>query len=247
MFWPDIIEVRHFYETRLGQLVLRRLGESVTLLWPDMQRETIVGIGYSFPYLRLFNDAHMRNQLIAVTPTNMGVRHWPSVDDNKAIIAEEYALPLPNNSVNAALVVHALEFSDKADVLLQELWRVLVPGGRMCVVVPHRRSLWSCIETTPFGNGHPFTVKQIKSLLMDCCFVPLTIEPALFFPPVTSSRLHGALPLCDAVGKYMLRAVGGVLCVEAQKQLYAFSDGVPVSQKRRSVYVPVPEGVMPRV
>lgn len=246
MFWPDIIEVRHFYQTKLGQLVLDRLKTSILDIWPTLHNEVIVGIGYSFPYLRLYNEEAMDNQIIAITPTNMGVRHWPDSNSNKAIIAEEYEIPLPNNSVNAVLLMHALEYSEQAESMLQEIWRILVPGGRILTIVPHRRSLWSHMENTPLGHGHPFTATQAKSLLADSCFAIRKVKPALFFPPTSSNLMLKTIPIWEGMGQYVLQAVGGVLCIEAEKKIYAALGKTKKSRAKKSIYLPMPESATPR-
>jgi hypothetical protein len=43
--------------------------------------------------------------------------------------------------VDLALVVHGLELTDSPIEMLQEVWRVMAPQGRLILVVPNRRGL----------------------------------------------------------------------------------------------------------
>ena len=130
----------------------------------------MVGLGYTTPYLGLFRDEAER--CLAFMPAAQGVIKWPSARPALAALVEEYDLPLPDLSVDRLILVHALEMSDDAPSLLRELWRVLGPGGRLLLVIPNRRGLWARMDTTPFGQGRPYSRSQILHLLRETSFTP---------------------------------------------------------------------------
>ena len=47
-----------------------------------------------------------------------------------------------SNSAECMLSVHGLEHVEARHDYLREIWRVLMPQGRVIVVVPNRRGAW---------------------------------------------------------------------------------------------------------
>src|SRR5690349_7078200 len=58
---------------------------------------------------------------------------------------------LPDNSVEAIYTHHVFEHIEKFTELLQEIHRVVIPGGRVEVVVPH--------FSNPYGYSDPTHVR----------------------------------------------------------------------------------------
>ena len=125
----------------------------------------VLGIGYAIPYLEPWRAEAER--VFAFMPARQGVVHWPQSGLNDSALVEEADLPLPDASIDLALVVHGLELTDQLPDLLRELWRVLAPQGRALFVVPNRRGMWARFDSTPFGHGRPFSRGQFTDLLRD--------------------------------------------------------------------------------
>ncbi len=115
----------------------------------------VLGVGYATPYLGLFREEAER--CLALMPAPQGVVRWPSTRPALAALVEEDELPLTDSAVDRVLLVHALEMSADPAELLREAWRVLAAGGRLLAVVPNRRGLWARMDTTPFGQGRPYS------------------------------------------------------------------------------------------
>ena len=49
----DVHGAADFYGTARGAVTARLLRERLTLLWPDLARQSVLGIGFAAPYLRL--------------------------------------------------------------------------------------------------------------------------------------------------------------------------------------------------
>src|SRR5690242_9129998 len=170
-----------FYSTARGAVAARLLRGRLAALWPDPEGQSILGIGYAAPYLRLWREHAVR--CIALTPAQVGVARWPPGAPNLSCTAEEDSLPFPDLSFDRVLLVHGLEAAENARRLLREVWRVLKDDGRLLVVAPNRRGLWAHVETTPFGQGQPYSASQIGRLLAASMFHVEQRDTALYMPP----------------------------------------------------------------
>lgn len=237
----DVVDLRDFYATGLGQVARRMIRRRLRELWPHVRGETFLGLGYATPYLRAFRDEAER--VIAVMPAPQGVLHWPPEGPNVVALADEVELPLPDLSVDRVLLVHGLECTEQLRPMLREIWRVLSGRGRVLIVVPNRRGLWARREATPFGYGQPYTSGQLSRLLRDNLFTPLQTARALYLPPLHARLMLGSAPAWEQVGARWFQAFGGVVIVEAGKQLYA-ATAVPAKPRRR-VLVGLPKTARP--
>jgi SAM-dependent methyltransferase len=156
-------------------------------------------------------------------------------------LADETELPLPDRSVDRALLVHALESTEQVRATLREVWRVLADGGRLLVVTPNRRGIWARLERTPFGQGRPYTPSQLNRLLRDNMFTPMATASALFMPPFRWRFVLRSAPAWEQLGNRWFPTFAGVLLVEAAKQIYVGSAVRERAEKGRA-YVPVPNG-----
>jgi SAM-dependent methyltransferase len=146
--------------------------------------------------------------------------------------------------VDVALVVHGLEHAENPLDMLQEVWRVMAPQGRLILIVPNRRGLWAASESTPFGHGQPFSNGQISQLLRDAKFTITQWRSALYLPPFKSEALLQTARGFDVAGERLLNRFAGVTIVEAMKQVYAFSSGKRARRllpRFRPVLLPSPQ------
>jgi len=138
-------------------------------------------------------------------------------------------------------LVHAVEHTHQLEHLMREAWRVLTGSGKLLIVVPNRRGLWARFERTPFGHGHPYSRSQISRLLRDNQFTPGERTAALFAPPSNWRMLMASAPAWEKLGLRFFEGFGGVVMVEATKQIYATPKATPV--KLRRLYVSaIPSG-----
>jgi SAM-dependent methyltransferase len=226
----DVVDLRDFYEDRLGLIARRLVGERLKERWPSLAGERLLGVGYATPYLKRLGEGAER--IMAFMPATQGVVNWPREGPNAVALVAEDALPLPDHSIDRVLVVHALEAAVNDLDALREIWRVLAPGGRLLLVVPNRSGIWARSEATPFGFGRPFGRRQISRLLREAMLAPSWWAEALAVPPIRFRPLIGTGAAWERVGRALWPAFAGVLIVEATKQLY---EGVPARQPRRRV------------
>ena len=240
----DVVDLRDFYTSRLGQVARRMIRRRIRLIWPDLGGVRLLGLGYATPYLRLFRDEAERT--IAMMPSSQGVLPWPAEGPNAVALADEGELPLQDYSIDRVLLIHGLEYSEQVRPLLKEIWRVLAGGGRLLVVVPNRRGIWARIDGTPFGQGHPYTPTQLSRLLRESDFTPERAAAALFVPPTVSRMMLRSANAFERVGERWFTTFAGVSIIEATKQVYAKPALKRKEERRRQVYLPVPHGA-PRV
>jgi len=212
----NVLDIAEFYSGALGKstrdLIAARLAPEV-LPQPD---QLLVGLGYPLPYLSA--DA----RTVAFMMARSGVLRWPQVGKVRSALVDELDLPLGDNMVDVALLVHALEFAESAEDMLAEVWRVLSPQGKLLLVVPNRSGLWATSDASPFGRGQPFSRAQIGALLRQAQFSISRIEHALALPPWGGIGLAKEVEFASRLG---LGRFSGVIVIEAQKQVYSYSTG----------------------
>ncbi len=234
--WNDVVDLRDFYRTSLGQVAQRTLRSRIRAVWDDVSGLNVLGFGYATPYLLPFREEAQR--VIAAMPAQQGVLHWPSDGPGGVTLCDETEIPLPDVSIDRVLMVHGLECSEQLRPMLREVWRILADGGRLLVVVPNRRGIWARLDRTPFGHGYPYTPGQLSRLLRDTLFTPIRVEHALFVPPSRSRMVIASAPAWENVGVRWFPRFSGILMIEAGKEIYA-APPVPAGIRRRSRYADV--------
>ena len=237
--WTDVGNLQGFYSTRLGETAAHVIRGNIRDHWKDVRGKSILGLGYTTPYLTQFEDEAER--VLAFMPASQGVCHWPRGGPGKVALVDETMLPLPDYSVDRVLLVHGLESSEYLRDMLREIWRVLTSDGRLLIVTPNRRGIWARVDKTPFGWGHPFSRSQISQLLNDTLFVPISTNRSLYVPPSQRLTILQAASAWERMGKRFFPTFAGVLTVEAGKQLYVPGTPKKVPGLRRPSLVNAPQ------
>lgn len=217
----DVQDLKKFYyRTGLGRVAQRAIRDQVRDKWADTKGQTVVGFGFAAPLMRPFIGEARR--VIALMPGPQGVMHWPAGHDNMSVLTEETLWPLQTGQADRLVLMHGLETSENASALLDECFRVLGPGGRALFIVPNRSGMWARRDATPFGFGRPYTLSQLEVQLKRHSFTPESHRAALFSPPSQRKVWLKWANTFEATGrKVSSYLAGGVLIVEASKQVYA--------------------------
>jgi len=234
----DVLELREFYASRLGQAARGVIARKLTEAWGAAGALDVLGLGYATPYLEGFHGSARR--AVAAMPAGQGVEVWPAAGPVAACLADEMALPFPNALFDRILVIHALEEAESPLALMREVWRVLAPAGRVIVAAANRRGVWCNAESTPLGHGAPFTLGQLETLVRDAQLEPVARSRALFAPPLrwTAGWADGF----EQTGQRLWPAFAGLIMIEAVKQTFA----VKPRGKRAPVRVFVPGVLAPQ-
>jgi SAM-dependent methyltransferase len=204
------------------------MGRGIRGRWGDTAGLRLLVIGYASPYLGLFREEAER--CLAFMPAAQGVVKWPSARPTLTALVDADEFPLPDAAVDRVLLVHALELSSDAGTLLREAWRVLAAGGRLLVVVPNRRVVWARLDTTPFGQGRPYSRTQITQLLRETWFTPVGWTEALYVPPIPRGWFLRTAVAWERTGASISAPFAGVHIVEATKQVYR---AIPARREKR--------------
>lgn len=218
----------HFYASHRGRLAARLLGQRMTTFWPEGPRGHTLGLGYALPFLPLWDgvdapciSARLDTHVTREAPPWLG----------RDCIASGLQLPFDDLKFDRILLIHALEISEDKNSLLRQVWKILRDDGRLLLVVPNRAGLWAHADNSPFGQGTPFSRRQINRWLADACFRAERHEDALYIPPAGPCPTAGA-GMMECTGRTLFPRLGGVCMIEAVKDIYA---GVP---SRPAIVVP---------
>lgn len=214
----DVVDLRDFYETRLGLVATRLLRQRLREVWPDLTGMRVLGLGFATPFLGPWRGEAER--VMAAMPAGQGVLRWPLDGPILTTLTEETDLPFPDVAFDRILMVHSLDSAENVRPLMREAWRVLSPSGRLMVVVPNRRGLWARFERTPFGFGRPYSPGQLARLLRDCMFTPTRVMTALSVPPLRWRLVLSAAPALEKLSGAGFGAFAGVVVAEAEKRIY---------------------------
>lgn len=214
----DVIDLRQFYASPLGALARRSVLSAITARWESLSGLSVAGIGFATPYLDVLGQQAER--AIALMPGRQGITAWPPGGLSAAGLVDPFDLPLRDAVIDRLLVIHALEMSEDAHAMMDELWRVLTPGGHLIVVAPNRRGTWARRDSTPFGHGQPYSRQQLTALMRQSLFTPLHWTEALHIPPVSSAWMLKLAPAFERFGTLLSLPFAGVHIIEATKQLY---------------------------
>ncbi|HVC62749.1 MAG TPA: methyltransferase domain-containing protein [Acetobacteraceae bacterium] len=219
-----------FYGTTRGAVAARLLRERLLAMWPDLRNQSVLGIGFAAPYLRLWRPQLAR--CIAVTPAQMGATRWPLGEPCLSCTAEEDALPFADLSFDRVILVHGLEAAENARRLLRETWRVLKDDGRLLVVAPNRAGIWAYVEQTPFGHGQPYSFGQLGRLLAGSLYRVERRDTVLWVPPLGPRLVLRSAELFERAGRRLMPGMAGVIISEAVKDVYAAMPLKPVPRRR---------------
>jgi SAM-dependent methyltransferase len=218
-----------FYATPRGQVAAAILGRAIRQFWPDLRRCDLLGVGYPVPFLSWAKaespDGVACRCLAAVTTQHAPEDTAPL--QGSVCSAHGEHLPFPDLAFDRILLVHGVEPAGSPERLLREAWRLLRDDGRLLVVAANRTGLWAHVDSTPFGQGQPYSQGQVDRLLARAMFRPERHGRALFVPPTNWRVLLRTHAMWEHAGRTLLPQLAGALLTEAVKDAYA---AVPIAE-----------------
>lgn len=234
---PKIINLRQFYSSRLGRRVKKRLRQITLSHWPERDGEAIIGIGYAPPLLRALERTGGKPSVFAaLMPASQGAIYWPVHTDNRSVLADVLRPPFAPNTLHRVILLHAFEYQAHPGELLKVYWELMTPGGRMLLIVPNRRGWWSSHGRTPFAHGTPYSLAHLRELLEEAQFTLRDCSTALYAPPSAHPLLMKCWGGIEFLGSWLFPGMGGVLVVEAEKQIYAAIGEVARESRKQTAW-----------
>ena len=239
--------MQSWYASPQGELVSRLIGESIKPWLEVAAAPNTLGVGFTQPYLQRISSAE--NIVVGASPAEMGVTTWPVAGNNRIALIHPDSLPFADESFERVVVIHLLEGVESLKDTLRELWRVLVPGGRLLVVVPNRGGWWARNDASPLGWGRPFSPNQLRSQLEAGLFLTRQMTYGLFLPPFSSEWLLRRADAWEKIGQRWFSPLGGLILCEAEKVVYATTQitSDQNSYKRRSLIRPLANSALNRL
>lgn len=231
---PDVMRLIKFYRSPLGGISRRVVRDQVHALCGSVKGRRILGLGFATPYMRFaIEDAE---RVVSLMPARQGASVWPREGLSTTVLCDPMEMPLVDASIDLVIAVHSFEFAADAEELMRELWRVCAPDAQLVVVVPRRNGIWAARDNSPFGNGNPFSLRQLDHLLRDHSFKPEAHRYALNFLPSDMRFLLKMSSMFEGAGRLFGPAMSGALIVSARKQQFP----AIARRKRAERYVRVP-------
>ena len=141
------------------------------------------------------------------------------------VCASAEALPFREERFDLAIAVTSLCFVHSPDRALEEMHRVLRPGGRLVIGELNRFSLWALLRRikglftdTIYNQAHFWSRRELGRLLERKGFRLSAVRSLLYFPPIYS-RFLNHYRLFEAIIKRILPGTGALLVIKAERRL----------------------------
>src|SRR2546425_11823751 len=99
----DVVDLRDFYRSALGQVARRMIRRAIQRVWPDLHGMRLLGLGYATPFLSAL--AGDTERTVAMMPASLGVLRWPQDGRNLVTLADEGELPFADYSIDRGLLM----------------------------------------------------------------------------------------------------------------------------------------------
>lgn len=200
-----------FYQTALGRIVesvLRQSLDDISVPRSDQSTDQHVWLSPIQPFREKWRP---------------GICTWGEKDhlsDAGArgdFVYTDDSWPFKQEEIASVIMLHSFEFLTHPDAFVATLWQSLVSDGELVLFVPNRSGLWARGDRNPFGQGKPYSKRQIVSLLNKGGFVIDSVQPLLFCPPTQNKVFLKSFSFIENVGQKFLPAGGGIYKIVARK------------------------------
>ena len=212
-------DIYSFYQSKLGGLVKRTIRQKSISSIDKSNPSDVCGYGYVSPYLSFINKHFSQSNIIEFRPDFLDGAVQERVDFNQKFI-HEYFLPLEPSMVDIVISTHLLEFVEKPQSSIEEIWRILRPNGYFIAVLPRRSGIWTRYDNNPFGFGRSYSSVQFRNLINDY-FVLDEKKSFLHFPPWGHYLNYKFYQTFENLGNQLFPYMGGLMFCVCKKIVYA--------------------------
>lgn len=231
---PDIVNYRQFYASTLGRVVRHRLWRAIQSIWPQLPPQTtVVGMGYAQPLLAALARRTPSHASLVLMPAALGAIYWPVHGANRSVLCDLERPPLRPASQTHLVLLHAGADAAALQEALLSAAALLLPGGRALLCVTHARGLWAYFGAQPFRRNPACTRRQLMQLCNAAGLSLRSERTGLFALPFAHPLALRLSSWLEWLGPWLMPGLGGVLIVEAEKQIYAHITGTLAPVTRR--------------
>ncbi|OGP71616.1 MAG: hypothetical protein A2Y80_04190 [Deltaproteobacteria bacterium RBG_13_58_19] len=219
-----------WYETPLGRLVDTVEKQAIFDLAPQVQGRRILEVGCGTGNFSL-ELARRGAQVVGLDCSGpMLARAQAKARGQDLAVAwvrgRASRLPFANKGFDGVMCILALDFMSDREVVLQEMVRVLAPGGFLSVAILNRFSLWTLkrvirawFKPSLWREVRFLTPKELGRLLTgNKELVGIRSRRAVYFPPWANRRLVRYYPYLEHLGNRLNFAGGAFLAATARKK-----------------------------
>ena len=193
----------------------------------------------------LIKDSPAGHKIIFAPEYRVGSRH---------AVANNEELPLANDSIDAVVLHHALDFTEDSHKLLREATRVLRPGGQMIIVGFNPYSHWGFWKLFKRKINIPWCGRFISRGRMTDWLRLLdlhidSVRFALHFLPFKNRKLLTYAQRIEKMGNRLHSPVGGAYVIVCLKQVVPITPIVPRWRplKARASVMPAAENIRAKI
>jgi ubiquinone/menaquinone biosynthesis C-methylase UbiE len=164
---------------------------------------------------------------IDLSPENIKWSKKKAKKKNSSIdfqIADVENLPFPENYFDGILSFSTLRYVPNIDKALQELFRVLKPGGFIIIDFPNKKCPWfGGLKKKVLGREHIFDnhyyINDIKKMMGKTNFKDIKFERGLFIPKSTPDKLFWLFKIFEFFAEKLpvIRTYSAIIFVGAKK------------------------------
>ncbi|GAN62781.1 methyltransferase [Acetobacter indonesiensis NRIC 0313] len=232
---PDITD---FYNSHEGAVCAALIRERLQWFWPDLRRQSVLGVGFAQPYLSAWRgrgalcvSAILPSQIMPMQDTAASDGFSVFSREDRCCVVDAQHLPFCDEMFDRVLVVHALENAEQAVTLLRAASRVLRDDGRILLIVPNKIGGRLRQKNTPFARDARFTRNGLKAVLGRAMLHMERRDEACFLPVLRGYSTLERGRASDIAGKVFCPGLGSLMLVEAVKDVHAALP-LPVTAKR---------------
>lgn len=218
-----------WYATPLGQLVDRVEKEASFALMPEVSGLRLLEVGCGTGNISL-TLAHRGAWVVGLDISRpMLARAQDKTRQAGLAITwiKGLASPLPfaDESFDGVLGILALDFMTNREMALQEMVRVLRPGGFVAVAILNRFSLWTLkrvirawFKPSLWREARFITPRELRRFLSSRPeLAEIRTRQAVYFPPWKNRHLVRYYPYLETLGNKLPLATGAFLVAVAKK------------------------------
>lgn len=165
---------------------------------------------------------------------------------NAHITGDYTKLPFATASIDAMVISHILEFSRDPLAILSEIYRCLLPEGKLFILGLNSCSLWgiyklfhSCHAAPPWG-GNFIRPARLRCWLQSLGYSINNVTSLMQRPPLNSTRVFKQLAWLDTIGARYWPEKAGCYAIIATKSVIGLTPRRPLWRRCKTLFGKTP-------